>query len=633
TIMWKTDEKAYSVVEYGETEELGLSEKNEGEFDEEHSVTLIDLIPDTTYYFRVVSTDGSNNTNQSITATFTTDDEPTEPPEIVGEPSAVSVTDTRATIEWKTNKPTNSVLSYGTDTTYAIDDIHEPTGQYYLDHSITITGLTSSTKYFYKIEYEDSEGNSDVYTGGTFITNGTPDITAPVITYGPEVIAVTDTTATIVWTTDEESDSTVEYGYNVDYGREASSPDNVKAHNITLEELDHSTTYHYRVISKDASYNENYVVSPDYTFTTKPRPDTKAPKILAGPTLLVTGEDTATVVWTTNEDSDSVINYGLDTDYGSTESDTTLTQDHEMILTGLTPSTTYHYMVRSSDSSGNSVESEDREFTTLGISVPIDIEFLNLANGDIVKDVITVDGRITGIEGLVISSLRYRVDNGTWLNLGTGSTFSIVIDTAALAEGEHTLVVEVTVEKLSKEVTMQEDITFFVEHETEDNGMVLIGIIVVICVIALLGAVMAVSSNARRRKMIASDAPAIEPTTGSPFTPMDFSTEELSIGFIPDEEPKEEVQGADISFIPDSEMQTDLGISFIPTTTTLTGEPGVSFIPDIEPVTFGVFEAGAESRLSELDEVRCPKCKKKFKADISSAIQCPYCDFSASLKR
>ncbi|UCF08123.1 MAG: S8 family serine peptidase, partial [Thermoplasmata archaeon] len=147
TIMWKTDEKAYSVVEYGETEELGLSEKNEGEFDEEHSVTLIDLIPDTTYYFRVVSTDGSNNTNKSITATFTTDDEPTEPPEMVGEPGAVSVTDSSATIEWKTNKPTNSVLSYGTDTSYAIDDIPEPDGQYYIDHSISITGLSSSTEY------------------------------------------------------------------------------------------------------------------------------------------------------------------------------------------------------------------------------------------------------------------------------------------------------------------------------------------------------------------------------------------------------------------------------------------------------------------------------------------------------
>ena len=83
----------------------------------------------------------------------------------------------------------------------------------------------------------------------------------------------------------------------------------------------------------------------------------------------------ATITWTTDENSDSQVEYGLDTNYGSTTTlDSVLTQNHSQILSGLTANTTYNYRVKSRDSSGNLSTSNNFTFTTLA-SNPQTINF------------------------------------------------------------------------------------------------------------------------------------------------------------------------------------------------------------------------------------------------------------------
>lgn len=60
---------------------------------------------------------------------------------------------------------------------------------------------------------------------------------------------VTDTSATILWTTDIPADSLVEYGPSTDYGHTVDNPDIVCDHDVTLTGLERNTLYHYRVIS------------------------------------------------------------------------------------------------------------------------------------------------------------------------------------------------------------------------------------------------------------------------------------------------------------------------------------------------------------------------------------------------
>jgi len=73
----------------------------------------------------------------------------------------------------------------------------------------------------------------------------------------------------------------------------------------------------------------------------------------------------ATITWTTNEASDSQVEYGLTASYGSSTSlNTSLGTSHSMALSGLTASTTYHYRVKSRDAAGNLGTSGDYSFTT-----------------------------------------------------------------------------------------------------------------------------------------------------------------------------------------------------------------------------------------------------------------------------
>jgi hypothetical protein len=62
---------------------------------------------------------------------------------------------------------------------------------------------------------------------------------------------------------------------------------------------------------------------------------------------------TATITWDTNEDTDSLVNYGLTTGLGSIESDWPLITSHSMFLTGLNPGTQYFFDVTSTDLAGN----------------------------------------------------------------------------------------------------------------------------------------------------------------------------------------------------------------------------------------------------------------------------------------
>jgi Domain of unknown function (DUF4082)/Bacterial Ig-like domain/Bacterial Ig domain/Purple acid Phosphatase, N-terminal domain len=82
-------------------------------------------------------------------------------------------------------------------------------------------------------------------------------------------------------------------------------------------------------------------------------PDTTAPTITAV-AATAAADGTATVTWTTDEASDSRVDYGTSpTALTQNATDAAAVGNHSIRLTGLTPGTTYHYRVRSTDGSGN----------------------------------------------------------------------------------------------------------------------------------------------------------------------------------------------------------------------------------------------------------------------------------------
>jgi len=102
------------------------------------------------------------------------------------------------------------------------------------------------------------------------VTAFTDDVTGPIIS-DVAVSNITRNEATVTWTTDEISDSQVEYGTTVAYGSETTlDPTLVTSHSVDLTGLIAGATYHFRVKSRDVAGNLS--VSADGTFTTTPGP-------------------------------------------------------------------------------------------------------------------------------------------------------------------------------------------------------------------------------------------------------------------------------------------------------------------------------------------------------------------------
>jgi hypothetical protein len=106
------------------------------------------------------------------------------------------------------------------------------------------------------------------------------DVTPPAITSGPTVSALTPTSVSISWNTDEASDSVVKFGrYAGVYEDKVSSTKLTQTHVVALSALEPSTTYHYVVQSSDASGNT--VVSRKVLFETQPVPDNEPPVLIS----------------------------------------------------------------------------------------------------------------------------------------------------------------------------------------------------------------------------------------------------------------------------------------------------------------------------------------------------------------
>jgi regulation of enolase protein 1 (concanavalin A-like superfamily) len=268
------------------------------------------------------------------------------------------ISNTSATITWTTSETSNSQIEYGVTTGYGSSTALD--SSMVTAHSMIITGLSAGTLYHYMVKSRNAAGTLVTAYDFTFTTL-TNDTTPPVIS-GVVSSAITDVTATISWFTDEASDTQVEYGTTTGYGSSTVLDSlMIVIHAQVIRGLSPNTLYHYRVISKDAA--GNIARSDDRTFTTAIA-DTTAPTITNVTSSGITSNQ-ATISWTTNEFSDSQIEYGVTTSYGSsTPLDSSMVTSHSMVITGLTAGTVYHYKVKSKDAAGNVGSSPDNSFTT-----------------------------------------------------------------------------------------------------------------------------------------------------------------------------------------------------------------------------------------------------------------------------
>ncbi len=352
---WQTDIPALSHVEYGTSSgQYPYSSDEQSELTVEHSAVLAPLTPETTYFYRVVSTDAFGN--QAVTDELSFDTCPLRP-DIVGT-TAVDVAETSFRVVWTTSTPADSRVEYGRNE--SCDDGAVSLPDLVTGHDVSVEGLSFGTTYYFRARSVDECGCevvSDVLSVAT--------LPEAVWIVAVSLLDVTSTTAAIRWWTNVPSTSQIVYGTTPSYGlSSAFEADLMTSHVVVLDGLSPETLYHFRTLSMDAEGRE--ASSADLAFTTEPA---DVPQRLSIYNVVVHVADgtSATVRWITNLPSTSLVEYGLDTGYGSSATDGQEITQHSIVLGPLEPRMLYHFRVSSSAGAGIDAVSDDMVFSTQGV--------------------------------------------------------------------------------------------------------------------------------------------------------------------------------------------------------------------------------------------------------------------------
>ncbi|EIF51176.1 fibronectin type III domain-containing protein [Sulfurovum sp. AR] len=202
-ITWELSNYATGQVEYGITNNYGNFSTKETSFNyNKHIQLLSNLKPDTTYHYRVISTDENGNTVISDDQTFQTLPAPTEPivtepapsepiitepivtepvpsEPIVTEPAPIpltinsisdsSTTENSTLITWELSNYATGQVEYGITNNYGNFSTKE-TSFNYNKHIQLLSNLKPDTTYHYRVISTDENGNTVISDDQTFKT-------------------------------------------------------------------------------------------------------------------------------------------------------------------------------------------------------------------------------------------------------------------------------------------------------------------------------------------------------------------------------------------------------------------------------------------------------------------------------
>lgn len=228
----------------------------------------------------------------------------------------------------------------------------------------TVGGLANGTGYYFYIKTIDDNSNISVISNEMWaetldnpIDDQKPAITITMPTDQP-AYATTSSIISLAGTADDNDNvAFVSWLNNRGGGGEAVGTSTWIINNISLQ---HGVNL-ISVTAEDNAGNMEYdTLSVTYTDSTPP--------IISSINVSNITTSGATISWTTDEDSDSKVIYGANTNYGSEIINTSTSTSHSLVIYGLSVDTTYHFHVISKDINGNAATSTDQTFKTANTS-------------------------------------------------------------------------------------------------------------------------------------------------------------------------------------------------------------------------------------------------------------------------
>jgi len=233
-ISWDTNMNATSIVNYGETTDLDETIENLSMV-EEHYININGLTNLTTYYFEVVSSNGSDEVRDNrsgeyhfFTTLGSSDEED-------GFDFDINVTDSYAIISWHTDYVSSSMINYGETQNLGLS---KKDFNLVKNHAVRINDLNESTSYFFEaiVSYHDGSQIVEIKddNGGNYHQFTTDNDEPPEIDIEfPEY--VNSLSYTVEFTTDINSEIDY-YINNVLTSRDRSDSNGFVSSAITLQE-------------------------------------------------------------------------------------------------------------------------------------------------------------------------------------------------------------------------------------------------------------------------------------------------------------------------------------------------------------------------------------------------------------
>ena len=345
------------------------------------SAPLSGLSPNTTYHYRLVATNATGTT-QGLDQTFTTAAAPVAPTVVTA--AASGIDDTDATLNGSVNpqgEDTTYHFEYGTTTGYGQSTATQNIAASNATSSVSasLSGLTPGTTYHYRLVAANTNGTTN---GGdmTFTTTSPPPPNPPPAAVTGGTTSITQSSATLDGSVNPEGQSTTyrfEYGTTTSYGSQAPASDADAGSGSAdvpvtgeVSGLSPNTQYHYRLVATNGSGTTH---GEDATLTTlgPAPPPPSAPTATTGAATGVT-PSAATLNATVNPNGAPTtyhFDYGTTTGYGSLTAELpagseSTDQAVAVTLSGLLPSTTYHFRVVATNTTPATTNGDDVTFTT-----------------------------------------------------------------------------------------------------------------------------------------------------------------------------------------------------------------------------------------------------------------------------
>jgi hypothetical protein len=397
TIDWTTDIKTDASVNYGLDASVGVI-RDPSATSTAHAITIPNLDPFTTYYFRAVSTDPSGNTSATAGFVFTTKGTQADkavqdiskitdphalvqvankvqqqaqtvilPPSIIGDPN-ITVGVDQAVVTWSTDRESDSEVNLAPDSgfsasapSYSITQGN--TGESVKKHSVTVIGLKPFTLYHFSVTSKDSLGLKGNSNDATFTTKATlPEVV------NPKVGAITESSATITWSTgDVLAKGIVNYtNLRTKATESLGNPVYLTNQSVKITGLELGTRYQATITATNQAGDN--IESTPFTFITSR--DVSPPVItnVNNQSTLFADDDTKVqtiLSWTTDKPTFCQVFFVLGLVKGGAAQTQNIAVEsnpvtnHLQVLTGFTPGSVYKFWVQCHDAEGNQAQSDD----------------------------------------------------------------------------------------------------------------------------------------------------------------------------------------------------------------------------------------------------------------------------------